>query len=44
MDLSHQLAVGKVPGVHDAGQSVAKDVRVVSIVEPPLQLFEVAVY
>ena len=30
-------------GVHDAGQRVAEDVRVVAVVEPPLQLFEVAV-
>ena len=39
----HHFPVGHMVGVDDALERVAKNVAVVSVVEPPLQLFEVAV-
>ena len=39
----NELPVGERVGVHDAPQGVSEDVRVVPVVEPPFQFFEVAV-
>ena len=44
MRSSHQLPVPERVGVDDACQRVAEDMRVVAVVEPPLQFFEVAVH
>ena len=37
------MPIGEVLCVHDPCQRIAEDVRVVPVVEPPLQLFQVAV-
>ena len=29
----HQIPIGEVPGVHDAGQGVAEDMRIFPVVE-----------
>ena len=39
----YQILIGEVVGCKDSPHGVSEDVRVVSVVEPPLKLFEVAV-
>ena len=43
MELGYQFLIGEVVGRKDTPQSVSEDVLVVSVVEPPLQFFKVAV-
>ena len=44
MKLRDQVPILQRIGVHDAGQRVSEDMRVVAVVVSPLQLFEVAVH
>ena len=39
-----QFPIREVPGIDDASQRVPDDMRVVVIVEAPLQLFEIAIH
>ena len=42
-DLSNQFPVGEASGVYDSAQSIAEDMWVVTVVESPFQLFQIAV-
>ena len=43
MTLCNQFPVGQVAGIDDPAKSVTEDVRVIAVVESPLQFLKVAI-